>query len=342
MTDLGVRTKTTTTTPKVASEYYTPELRALMQTMRDVTAKGNRPGPLMAAVYHYFFGDPKVCRNVMWYWFGTLHIDAVCSKNLAAIEDAAGTVVDLLSFLSRAPAAPCIRDHRVGQDQHHLVYFMPFGCATERAQERDLIRPANLMIPIVAADPRIIQTIHVLTSSSMAFPHIETDPTYNYYTFSCFSDGKTARAALDKYRAVLLAIAVRTVVEVIRRDLRYTQLYPQLARLRYAHFDNPRLRQAINDAPTYVQAVAEDKRLRELRAEIVKRIEAGGEGDQALNLLLRTFDYIVNSSRTAMSMEQRASGAPGGHNRRQTHPYIILPTDGEVLRTFGPSAGGLA
>jgi hypothetical protein len=323
-----------------AAEQYTPEVKAFLMSM---VAQSQRetPGTLMAAVYHYMFGVPMVARSIVQYWFSVLEelrrrsppphhrtpdatIDTTGEEKESPAPRGLRRVLEivarLLHFVSTAPAAPCIRSYQVGGEHHHVVHFLPFGCAKLPDGDR-LIQPANLPIPIVHADPRIVHAVCLIINNNGGFTHKEEDPVYNHVTFSCFSNNQEAQGALDKYREIFVATAIRTLIESIRHEL---SLIPD-TQSPSSSLDTSRGA----FAPSYLGAKAEAicmDTVREALAPYLKKHTAAPP-----TMLDRCLDYILKDSRKGWSKPN-----PNPATTDRTYPYVVLPTDEEIQKKFGP------
>lgn len=297
---------------------YTPEVRRLMIDMV-AQSRRNDSGALMAAIYHYLFGDPENVAKIVTYWFAVLHSRVTLCGAREMEAQPERVLAKLLAFLSEAPAAPCVRSHQVGEDQHHLVFFMPFGCARAGEGEDPVVQPCNLMVPIVHTDPRIIHAFNTIIMDRGAFTHGEEDPVYQYVTFSCFAYTKAAGAALAKYRKVLVASAIRTLVECIRGDIMHSDLEGAAW---------------CGAVPSYKQA--------EREALLIDRVWASVKAQRPQSRVLETcFKYVVLDSarkRSRVDETRVRAGTPLSAEQVQlfTYPYVDLPSNEAIMATFLP------
>jgi len=318
----------------------TPEVRKLLT---DMIAQSRRedPGTLMAAIYRYLFGEPMVARSVVSYWFGLLESRIALFGDFDTQSTPEKTIATLLTYLSEAPAAPCLRSHQVGEDQHHLVYFMPFGSEKTKhaiggdtsspqplssaSASGNVVQPRNLIIPIIHADPRIIHALNIIVMDHGAFTHSEEDPVHQYTTLSCFSYTKAAGQALEKYRAVFVATAIRTLMENIRAAIQHSA--------RANQHDFPEL----VPIPTYLQAKREATLINRVLDEINKVQNAQNASPSSRRLLDACFKYVVidqprkwsKPDATKIRLDQPRLTAE--QIRMFSHPYGVLPTD-EMLK----------
>ena len=198
---------------------YTPELAAVlqafggMQTCVDAGGAGatheqrlgRESSRLVQLVYRALFGNAAVMEALVLYWLETLPHPT----DPRTSEDE--TLAAMLHALATAPAAPCVRVHRVGAKQRYHAVFHPFGVGADAAT-------GPLVVPLEHADPRLVRALQHLVTNPWAFRHMDEDPTFGFFTLSCFAYDCEAQEELDACRPVALCAALRAVTLRIRRE----------------------------------------------------------------------------------------------------------------------------
>lgn len=198
---------------------YTPELAAVLQTFGGMQTcvdaggadaihrqrLGRESSSLIQLVYRALFGNAAVAEALALYWLETLPHPA--DPRTPETEPLAAMV----HALATAPAAPCVRVHRVGSQRRYHVVFHPFGVAPGAPT-------APLAVPLEHADPRLVRALQHLVMNPWAFRHMDEDPTFGFFTLSCFAYDCEAQQELDACRPVALCAALRAITLRIRRE----------------------------------------------------------------------------------------------------------------------------
>lgn len=298
---------------------YAPATR---DVMRVLCLLGQRDGKwLIRAVFQALFGTPRTAHDLAMLWFRTVSRAQVPAPSGGGGGGAAYGPADLLRFLATAPAAPCLRHHRVGGHQRHAVYLLPFGTGSELA--------THLAVPLAHADLRLVRSVQLLANNPWAFRHMEEDPVFGFFTLSCFAYSEAAQSKLDQCRPTLLAAAVRALAMQVRLEVAHTE------RTRAAKYPQTRElvdRRVLSQHPTYVRAVVEKSSLDRVRSELV----AQGDGSPAHRLLIDALVFVLDE-RTFPSLPQPPPPNGSSLNLSKmgvpTVPYAVLPTDAD-LETF--------
>lgn len=348
-------------TKKPIRQVYTPEVCKLLTDMR-IQSRRESPGALISAIYHYMFGEPSIARSIANYWFGLLESRIALFGDSETQPHPEKTIAKLLIFLSKAPAAPCLRSHQVGEEQHHLVYFMPFGCAKVGSPVRNVIQACNLTIPIAAADPRIINAFNIILMDPGAFTHSEEDPVYHYATLSCFSYTTDARQAMERYRAVFVATMIRTLIENIRSEIQHSSSsgggggasknhwgqgeFTTTTTTTTSNIDSANSSDGAGgnglQTPTYLQAKREAiiiNRIQDAIKETKQSMPDGKCTSPWVALLDACFEHVVLNSRRALSRPDQSRVPPGSNLTPEEmqmfcHPYVLLPSDAKIKARF--------
>ena len=374
-----------------SSSEYTPELAAILQTfggmqtcldgggsaaavssMAAVTQDrvhkerlGRESTSLIQLVYRAIFGSVPVMEALTLYWLETLphppaRRDSDNSAAAAAATAAAAaapeyeTIAGILHTLAMAPAVPCVRVHRVGASNRLHVVFHPFGIGGGGGGGGG--GASALVVPLEHADPRLIRAVQHLVMNPWAFRHMDEDPTFGFFTLSCFAYDCEAQQELDACRPVMLCAAMRAIMLRIRNETGRTPA-PRKALQPSGGGGGGKGNTMRSPTLTYVRATAEE-RIREkierttLAAARWPR-ERGGKSPQR-ELLHDVFQFVCHD-RTITSLphprvqklrkEMARAGVtpPGGgpsaansrgagvrHSSTGGVEYALLPTHADI------------
>lgn len=304
---------------------YTPELAAILQTFGGMQTcletgldsnlhkdrLGRESSSLIRLVYRDLLGSVTTAEALVLYWLQTIPHPSKINSKLSSSSSSSSSVMpkgsvehealaDMLYALVSAPAAPCVRVHRVGGDEAYRVVFHPFGVGRGGTSTSSI---TPLAVPLQHTDPRVVRALQHLIGNPWAFRHIDEDPTFGYFTLSCFAYACEAQEELDACRPVLVCAALRAMTLCIRRETGRTHQHHQPKQLH--HQRQQRCHPlGISMAATlhYTRAATEEGIRAKVERTILHPMRWKGRGEKiAEQELLRTAFQFVYRERTAAS-----------------------------------------